>query len=160
MWFHHLDIILRFFLSLFSQVELSNFSGIFYNNGQGMPCGRNSSYSFIPILLKLHWCFSFCFYESTVFDCNEILLPESVKHAVWIQIRPDILSGLIWVQTVSKGVVTRNPVSLDAVSTAAKVLPVKSLNLIRAFLRGQKYFYRVHPRMGPIHFVRKLLMFC
>ena len=26
-------------------------------NGQGIPCGRNSSYSFIPILLKLHWCF-------------------------------------------------------------------------------------------------------
>ena len=25
---------------------------------------------------------AFCFYESTVFDCNEILLPESVKHAV------------------------------------------------------------------------------
>ena len=25
--------------------------------GQGIPCGRNSSYSFIPILSKLHWCF-------------------------------------------------------------------------------------------------------
>ena len=39
--------------------ELSHFSGIIYNkvNGQGIPCGRNSSYSFIPIILKLHWCF-------------------------------------------------------------------------------------------------------
>ena len=26
-------------------------------NGQGIPCRRNSSYSFIPILSKLHWCF-------------------------------------------------------------------------------------------------------
>ena len=55
-----LNIILRLFLLLFSQVELSHFSGIIYNNvnGQGIPCGRNSSYSFIPILLKkLHWCF-------------------------------------------------------------------------------------------------------
>ena len=113
---------LDYFLSLFSQVELSHFSGIIYNNvnGKGIPCGRISSNSFIPILLKLHWCFFFCFYESAVFHYNEILLPESVKHAVWIQIRPDILSGLIWVQTVSKGIVTRNPASFDAVS-AVKV---------------------------------------
>ena len=43
----------------FSQVELSLFSGIIYNkvNEQGIPCGHKSSYSFIPILLKLHWCF-------------------------------------------------------------------------------------------------------
>ena len=54
-----LDIILRLFFSLFSQVELSHFSGIIYNNvnGQGIPCWLNSSYSFILILLKLHWCF-------------------------------------------------------------------------------------------------------
>ena len=25
--------------------------------GQGIPCGRNTSNSFIAILLKLHWCF-------------------------------------------------------------------------------------------------------
>ena len=43
----------------FSQVELSHISSIIYNNvnGQGIPCGRNSSYNFIPILLKLYWCF-------------------------------------------------------------------------------------------------------
>ena len=55
-----LDIILRLFLSFFFlQVELSHFSGIIYKkvNGQGIPCGRNSSYSFIPILWKLHRCF-------------------------------------------------------------------------------------------------------
>ena len=45
-------------LSLFSQVELSHFSGIIYNkvNGQALPGGHNS-YSFIQILLKLNWCF-------------------------------------------------------------------------------------------------------
>ena len=26
-------------------------------NGQGIPCGCNSSYSFLPILLKFHVCF-------------------------------------------------------------------------------------------------------
>ena len=56
MWFRYNPQIC---LSLFSQVELSHFWGIIYNNvnGQGIPCGRNSSYCFIPILLKLHWCF-------------------------------------------------------------------------------------------------------
>ena len=56
MWFgYNPQIIFVAFL----QVGLSHFSGIIYNNvnGQGIPCGRNSSYSFIPILLKLHWCF-------------------------------------------------------------------------------------------------------
>ena len=58
MWFGYN---LQIFLLLFLQVELSHFSGIIYNkvNGQGIPCGRNSSYSFIPILLKLHWCFGY-----------------------------------------------------------------------------------------------------
>ena len=48
-----------FFFVTFLQVELSYFSGIIYNkvNGQGLPCGHNSSYSFILILWKLHWCF-------------------------------------------------------------------------------------------------------
>ena len=50
------DIILRLFLLLFSQVELSHFLGIIYNkvNGQGIPCGRNSSY----ILYRLFWNFT------------------------------------------------------------------------------------------------------
>ena len=54
-----LDIILSLFLSLFSQVEHSHFWGNIYNNvnRHGIPCGRNSSYNFILILLKLHWCF-------------------------------------------------------------------------------------------------------
>ena len=54
-----LDIILRLIIVTFLSVELSYLSGIIFNKvyGQGIPCGRNSSYSFIPILLKLHWCF-------------------------------------------------------------------------------------------------------
>ena len=36
-----------------------------------------------------------------LFDCFKILLG---CQTVWIQIRPDVLSGLIWVQTVCKGI--------------------------------------------------------
>ena len=58
-WSEDLHVVLRLLFFFFLQVELSHFSGIIYNNvnGQGIPCGRNSSYSFIPILLKLHLCF-------------------------------------------------------------------------------------------------------
>ena len=57
MWFRYNPQII-FFL-LFSQVELSHFPGIIYNNvnGQGIPCGRKFSYSVMLILLKLDWCF-------------------------------------------------------------------------------------------------------
>ena len=43
-----LGIILRLYFVNFTQVKLSHFSGIFYNkvSGQGIPCGRYSSYSF------------------------------------------------------------------------------------------------------------------
>ena len=35
-------------------------------------------------------------------ECQNSLGPEQVQQ-VWAQIRPDILSGLIWTQTVCKG---------------------------------------------------------
>ena len=80
------------------------------------------------VLYRFFWNFTgvffHSFYESSVFDYNEKLLPESVKNAVWIQIRPDILSGLIWVQTVSKGVVTRNPEWVSASFDAASAVKV------------------------------------
>ena len=43
-------------MSLFLQFELSHFSGILTMkvNGQWVPCVRNSSYSFMPIHLKLY----------------------------------------------------------------------------------------------------------
>ena len=43
---------------LFLQFELSHFSGILIMkvNRQRVPCVRNSSYSFIPIILKLYRC--------------------------------------------------------------------------------------------------------
>ena len=61
---------------LFSQVEHSHFSGIIYNkvNGQGIPCGRNSSYNFIPILSKLHWCFG-----------------HGLKICMWLKYNPHII---------------------------------------------------------------------
>ena len=70
-----LDIILRLFLSLFSQVELSHILSIIYNklNGQGIPCGRNSSYSFILILLKLHLCFGHGLKICMRFGYNQII---------------------------------------------------------------------------------------
>ena len=44
---------------LFSQFELSHFSGILTMkvNGQWVPCVRNSSYSFMPIHLKRYMCY-------------------------------------------------------------------------------------------------------
>ena len=69
MWFGYNPQII-FFL-LFSQVELSHFWGIIYNkvNGQGIPCGRNSSYSIIPIFLKLH-----CFFFGSSFEEMHVVL--------------------------------------------------------------------------------------
>ena len=57
MWFGYNPQII--FFSLFPQVELSHFSGIFTIkvNGKWVPCVRIFSYSFILILLKLHMCF-------------------------------------------------------------------------------------------------------
>ena len=42
----------------FSGIALSHFFGIIYNNvnGRGIPCGPKSSYSFIQIRSKVHWC--------------------------------------------------------------------------------------------------------
>ena len=56
MWFGYNSQII---LSLFPQVELSHFSGIFTIkvNRKWVPCVRNSSYSFMLVLLKLHRCF-------------------------------------------------------------------------------------------------------
>ena len=56
MWFGYL--ILRLIFDTFLQFELSRFSGILTMkmNGQWVPCVRNSSYCFIPNLLKLYRC--------------------------------------------------------------------------------------------------------
>ena len=52
-----LDKILRLILTLNSQFELSHFFLI----GQRVPCVQNSSYSYIPILLKLYRCLDHVF---------------------------------------------------------------------------------------------------
>ena len=52
MWFgYNLQII---FCHFFRKLNLAIFRAL---SRKGIPCGRNSSYSFIPILLKLYWCF-------------------------------------------------------------------------------------------------------
>ena len=57
MWFGYNPQI--FLLHFFAQFELSHFSGIFTMkvNGQWVLCVRNSSYSFMPIHLKLYMCY-------------------------------------------------------------------------------------------------------
>ena len=56
MWFGYATQINFYYFCL--QFELSHFSVILTMkvNGQGVPCVRNSSYSFILILLKLYSC--------------------------------------------------------------------------------------------------------
>ena len=61
---------------LFCKLNLHNISSIIYNkvNGQGIPCGPNSSYSFIPILSKIYWCFS-----------------HGLKICMWLRYTPQII---------------------------------------------------------------------
>ena len=57
------------------------------------------------------WIFQYCFYYSFILyycaifnSLNAGFFSISLGcQTVWIQIRPDILSGLVWVQTVCKG---------------------------------------------------------
>ena len=56
-----------------------------------------------------------------LFGCRIFSIPSGCQ-TVWIQIRPDVLSGLIWVQTVCKGY--RSPQKL---SLAGKELNTKQL---------------------------------
>ena len=58
------------------QIELSYISSVKYNkvNGWGIPCGRNSSYTFISILLKPHWC-----------------LGQGLKICMWFEYKPQII---------------------------------------------------------------------
>ena len=44
---------------------------------------------------------------------------------VWVQVRPDILSGLIWVQTVSKGYKQTTKVATNGERVKANVSPWK-----------------------------------
>ena len=63
------------------------------------------------ILIRF-WIFQYCIYYSftiyllcqiQLFECWIVFSLPSGCQTVWIQIRPDILSGLIWVQTVCIG---------------------------------------------------------
>ena len=71
----HVVLILSsdYFLSLFSQVELSHFSGIFYNKVMDGGCLVYTSHSFIPILWKLHRCFGHGLKICMWFGCNPLI---------------------------------------------------------------------------------------
>ena len=81
------------FCHFFSQFELSHFSGIFTMkvNGQWVPCVRNSSYSFMPIHLKLYMCYE-----------------HGLKICMWFGYNPwiilDIILGLFFMPPTSKEV--------------------------------------------------------
>ena len=88
-------------LSFFSQFDLSHFSDIIYNNvnGQGIPCGRNFSYSFIPILLKLQWCFGHGLKIYIWFGYN----PEIVL-LLFSQVKLSHFSGIIYNNVNGQGI--------------------------------------------------------
>ena len=57
----------------------------------------------LPTGLFWHVFFIVCrFFSNKLFFLNSFRSTVSECHTVWTQIRPDILSGLIWVQTVCK----------------------------------------------------------
>ena len=70
------------------------------------------NYIFVKKRILISFCiFQYCFYySSTLYFCaifyslhaGSFSIPSECQ-TVWIQVRPDILSGLIWVQTVCKG---------------------------------------------------------
>ena len=54
------------------------------------------------------------FFQNQLFQKTLSGIPSECQ-AVWIQIRPDILSGLIWIQTVCKGEQQTEPVGKELV---------------------------------------------
>ena len=67
---------------------------------------------FDPLLdFPLCFYYSFTLYYCAIFNSMDTVFFHSIVpsgcQTVWIQIRPDILSGLIWVQTVCKGYISR-----------------------------------------------------
>ena len=92
----------QIFFVTFLQVELSHFSGIIYNNvnGQGIPCGRNSSYSYIPILWKLHWCFGHCLKICMWFGYNS----QIIFCHFFLQVELSHFSGIIYNKVNGQGI--------------------------------------------------------
>ena len=61
-------------------------------NGQGKPCGRNSSYSFIQILSKLYWRFSPGLKICMCFGYNPLI----VFYYVFLKLNLAIFTGIIY----------------------------------------------------------------
>ena len=91
-----------YILSLFLKVELSHFYSIILNNvnGQGIPCGRNSFYSFIPILLKLHWCFCHGLKICMWFAYN----PQIILCYLFLKVELSHFSGIIYNDVNGQGI--------------------------------------------------------
>ena len=108
-----------YFLSLFLQVELSHFSGISYNkvNGQGIPCGHNSSYSFILILSKLHWCFSYGLKICMWFWYN----PQNILCCFFLQVELSHFFGIIYNKVNGQGIPCGRNSSYNFISIILKL---------------------------------------
>ena len=91
-----------FFFSLFLKVELNHISSIIYNkvNGQGIPCGRNSSYSFIPILSKLHWCFGHGLKICMLLRYN----PQIIFFSLFLKVELSHISSIIYNKANGHGI--------------------------------------------------------
>ena len=74
----------------------------------GLSASRSFKRLFIALILRMLGKFSRFFWSSADFFSKSLFkkilsgIPSECQ-TVWIQIRPDILSGLIWVQTVYDG---------------------------------------------------------
>ena len=64
------------------------------------------------------------------FEKNISGIPSECQ-TVWVQIRPDILSGLVWVQTVCKGYQQTTLVGKDAVQLLCNSIRIKKKSLER-----------------------------
>ena len=99
----------------------------------------------------LEYCFyySFILYYCAIFyslDAGFFSIPSGCQ-TVWIQIRPNILSGLIWVQTVCNGYqqTTKFTPSLLRVNTKqllAKILAKVNIIWLQLFPFGQSVGYK------------------
>ena len=69
------------------------------------------NYIYVKKCILSFWIFQYCLYYSFTYYycaifCSLVAVFFSIPSGcqiIWIQIKPDILSGLIWVQTVCKG---------------------------------------------------------
>ena len=99
MWFGYNPQII--FVTNFCKLNLDIFSGIIYSkvNGKRILYVRNSSYSFIPILSKLHWCFGHDQKICVWSGCNTQIIFDTFS-----QVELSHFSGIIYNKVNGQGI--------------------------------------------------------